>query len=61
MNIIQVCKTKCDNDLYSHLSNGKALYFCCKKGFEQSLIDFTESLKGESFVDEFGNLKKKKK
>jgi hypothetical protein len=45
MEVIQVCNEAiCDNERCQELIGGKAMWFCCKKGFEQSLVDFAKHI-----------------
>lgn len=45
MKVLQVChKVLCDHEPTQELVGGKATWFCCKKGFEQSLKDFANHI-----------------
>lgn len=45
MKIVQVCHSAlCDNEPHQELVGNKATWFCCKKGFEQSLLDFSKAV-----------------
>ena len=43
--VIQVCKTNCDNKPFKAKVKKKNVTFCCEKGFNQSLVDFLNFLK----------------
>lgn len=45
MKVLQVChEVLCDNEPYQQLVGSKATWFCCFKGFEQSLNDFRKAV-----------------
>jgi hypothetical protein len=48
--MIMVCQTKgqpCDNKAFDPETKGMDFIFCCQKGFEQSIEDFTKQVKQE--------------
>jgi len=61
MKVIQVCHpVLCDQEPTQQLVGNKAHWFCCMKGFEQSLKEYAESVIYTPIQDEFGNLLIKK-
>lgn len=45
MKVVQVCKENCKNIPYEAQVKSKVITFCCKEGFEKSLVDFQNFLK----------------
>ncbi len=46
--VIQVCSSDCEKKEFSTKVGNKTSIFCCKKGFEKSLKDFSQSIKKPS-------------
>ena len=53
LKVIQVCKPEeCNNNLFEAQVKGKSLTFCCQKGFETSIEDFTINEAAKNYAKE---------
>jgi hypothetical protein len=46
--VIQVCSSDCEKKEFTAKVGNKTTNFCCKKGFEKSLRDFSRSISNPS-------------